>query len=201
MEHFDFDLVVIGGGSGGYAAARTAHGEGLKVAVIDGAAELGGLCILRGCMPSKALIESANRQLVVRHAAEFGLKATTQGVDVRQIRDRKRTLIADFAGYRQGQLEDGRFVLHRGRASFVDAHTLEVQPRDGSAVFAVRARSFMIATGSEVSVPPVPGLVETGFWTSDEVLDAETLPRRWRCSAVVPSPSKWRITWRRWAVK
>jgi hypothetical protein len=123
-------------------------------------------------MPSKALIESANRQLVVRHAAEFGLKATTQGVEVRQIRDRKRTLIADFAGYRQGQLEDGRFVLHRGRASFVDAHTVEVQPRDGSAGFAVRARSFMIATGSEVSVPPVPGLVEAGFWTSDEVLDA-----------------------------
>ena len=178
MEHFDFDLVVIGGGSGGYAAARTAHAEGLKVAVIDGAAELGGLCILRGCMPSKALIESANRQLVVRHAAEFGLKASTQGVDVRQIRDRKRTLIADFAGYRQGQLEDGRFVLHRGRASFVDAHTVEVQPRDGSTSFVVRAKSFMIATGSEVSVPPVPGLVETGFWTSDEVLDAETLPQK-----------------------
>lgn len=176
MEQFDFDLVVIGGGSGGYAAARTAHAEGLTVAVIDGAAELGGLCILRGCMPSKTLIESANRQLVVRHAAEFGLKATTQGVDVRQIRDRKRTLIADFAGYRQGQLEDGRFVLHRGRASFANAHTVNVLPRDGSAGFQVRARSFVIATGSEVFVPPVPGLAETGFWTSDEVLDAETLP-------------------------
>lgn len=177
MEHFDFDLVVIGGGSAGYAAARTAHGEGLKVAVIDGAAELGGLCILRGCMPSKTLIESANRQIVVRHAAEFGLRAESQGVDLRRIRDRKRALIADFAGYRQGQLEDGRFVLHRGTAAFVDDHALEVRLRDGGAGFRVTARSFVIATGSQVHVPPVPGLAETGFWTSDDVLDAADLPR------------------------
>ena len=173
---FDFDFVVIGAGSAGYAAARTAHGEGLSVCVIDGAAELGGLCILRGCMPSKTLIESANRQLAVRHAADFGLKATSQGVDVAKIRARKRALIGEFAEYRAGQLEDGRFVLYRGFASFVDAHTVEVLPRDGSAGFRVRGRSFLIATGSEVNAPPIPGLVETGFWTSDDVLDAESLP-------------------------
>lgn len=177
MEHYDFDFVVIGGGSAGYAGARTAHAEGLKVAVIDGAGELGGLCILRGCMPSKTLIESANRQLVIRHAAEFGLKAESHGVDLHRLRERKRALIADFAGYRQGQLADGRFTLHRGAASFVDAHTVEVRPRDGSAAFRVKSRSFLIATGSEVFVPPVPGLAETGFWTSDEVLDAAELPK------------------------
>lgn len=177
MEHYDFDFVVIGGGSAGYAGARTAHSEGLKVAVIDGAGELGGLCILRGCMPSKTLIESANRQLVIRHAAEFGLKAESHGVDLHRLRERKRALIADFAGYRQGQLADGRFTLHRGAASFVDAHTVEVRPRDGSAAFQVKSRSFLIATGSEVFVPPVPGLAETGFWTSDEVLDASELPK------------------------
>ncbi|MCB1275646.1 FAD-dependent oxidoreductase [Prosthecobacter sp.] len=177
MAEHHFDFVVIGGGSGGYAAARTAHSAGLSVAVIDGAQELGGLCILRGCMPSKTLIESANRQLHIRHAAEFGLKATSQGVDIRTIRDRKRTLIADFAGYRQGQLEDGRFTLYRGHARFLDKHTIEVVPRDGSASFQVTARSFCIATGSEVFVPDVPGLAETGFWTSDDVLDADALPK------------------------
>jgi len=177
MAEYNFDFVVIGGGSGGYAAARTAHSVGLRVAVIDGASELGGLCILRGCMPSNTLIESANRQLHIRHAAEFGLKATSQGVDVRAIRDRKRTLIADFAGYRQGQLEDGRFALYRGCAHFTDKHTAEVVPRDGSASFQVTARSFCIATGSEVFAPNVPGLAETGYWTSDDVLDAESLPK------------------------
>jgi pyruvate/2-oxoglutarate dehydrogenase complex dihydrolipoamide dehydrogenase (E3) component len=177
MSETNFDFVVIGGGSGGYAAARTAHSAGLRVAVIDGAQELGGLCILRGCMPSKTLIESANRQLHIRHAAEFGLKATSHGVDVRTIRDRKRTLIADFAGYRQGQLEDGRFSLYRGHARFLDKHTVEVIPCDGSANFQITSRSFCIATGSEVFVPDVPGFAETGFWTSDDVLDADALPQ------------------------
>ncbi|MDI1312128.1 dihydrolipoyl dehydrogenase [Prosthecobacter sp.] len=177
MSEHSFDFIVIGSGSGGYAAARTAHSAGLRVAVIDGASELGGLCILRGCMPSKTLIESANRQLHIRHAAEFGLKATSHGVDVPTIRDRKRTLIADFASYRQGQLEDGRFTLHRGYARFIDAHTIEITPRDGSASFQVTGRTFCIATGSEVMVPDVPGLAETGYWTSDDVLDADTLPK------------------------
>jgi pyruvate/2-oxoglutarate dehydrogenase complex dihydrolipoamide dehydrogenase (E3) component len=177
MSENSFDFIVIGGGSGGYAAARTAHSAGLRVAVVDGATELGGLCILRGCMPSKTLIESANRQLHIRHAAEFGLQATSHGVDVRTIRDRKRTLIADFAGYRQGQLEDGRFSLHRGRARFIDAHTLEVSPRDGSPAYQLTAKSYCIATGSEVFVPDVPGLAETGYWTSDDVLDTDSLPK------------------------
>lgn len=177
MEQLDFDMVVIGGGSGGYAAARSAHADGLKVAIIDGAAELGGLCILRGCMPSKTLIESANRQVAARHGAEFGLRLATHGVDVQRVRARKRELIAEFASYRQGQLQDGRFVLHRGLARFADAQILEVQPCDGSAGFRLRARSYVIATGSEVFVPSVPGLPETGFWTSDEVLDAEKLPQ------------------------
>ena len=88
MSDTHFDFIVIGGGSAGYSAARTAHALGLRVAVVDGAAELGGLCILRGCMPSKTLIESADRYLTIRHAAEFGLKAQPLGVDVKAIRDR-----------------------------------------------------------------------------------------------------------------
>lgn len=173
-SHFDF--IVIGGGSGGYAAARTAHSLGLSVAVVDGAAELGGLCILRGCMPSKTLIESADRNLSIRRATEFGLKAQPLGADIRAIRDRKRTLIADFAGYRQQQLQDGRFVLYRAHASFTGSHTIELQPRDGSDSFQLTGKTFCIATGSVPTVPPIPGLAEAGFWTSDEVLDAESLP-------------------------
>lgn len=176
MNNPTFDFIVIGGGSAGYAAARTAHSEGLRVAVVDGAAELGGLCILRGCMPSKTLIESADRNLVIRRATEFGLHATAHGVDLAAIRARKRTLITDFAGYRQGQLQDGRFTLHRGRARFLDAHTLEVTPIDGSALFQISAQAFCIATGSQAHVPAIPGLTETGHWTSDDILDAAELP-------------------------
>lgn len=170
-----FDFVVIGGGSAGYAAARTAVAEGLKTAVIDAAETLGGLCILRGCMPSKTLIESGNRNLVIRHAAEFGLEAKPGSANIRAIRDRKRVMIDDFASYRQGQLQDGRFELIRGRASFSAANTLKVTMNDGSEE-PVAFRAALIATGSEITIPPMPGLLETGFWTSDNILDAAELP-------------------------
>src|SRR6185295_16809423 len=126
FRRMDYDFAVIGGGSAGYAAARTAVSLGLKTVVIEGGREVGGLCILRGCMPSKTLIESANRMLTVRRGPEFGLGAQLTGVDTRAIRHRKRRLVADFAGYRQSQLTDGRFELMRGTARFLDAHTLGV---------------------------------------------------------------------------
>jgi len=178
MDTREFDWIVIGGGSAGYAAARSGVELGLETAVVDGSEELGGLCILRGCMPSKTLIQSANRLRSARRAAEFGLRVGETGAEVPEIIARKRELIADFAGYRQGQLTDGRFELLRGRARFVDASTLEVQPLDGSAAYHVRGRCFCIATGSTIQVPPFPGLAEVPYWSSDDVLEAEQVPER-----------------------
>ena len=175
MSEKQYDLAVIGGGSGGYAAARTAVAEGLKVVVIDGAEELGGLCILKGCMPSKSLIESANRNLVVREGKEFGLEIGESSVSPKTIIERKRTLIKDFSDYRAGQLEDGRFDLVRGTASFVNAKNVTVTLRDGGTQ-EVSAKTFVVATGSTISVPPIAGLKENGFLTSDEVLDLIDLP-------------------------
>lgn len=171
----DYDIVILGGGSGGYAAARTACDEGLKTAVIDGASELGGLCILRGCMPSKTLIESANRARVVKEAKNFGITADNFAVDGQVIRDRKRALIQEFAEYRQGQLEDGRFDLLRGYATFTDPHTVKVSLRDGGERF-VTFRAAVIATGSTITVPAIDGLEETGYLTSDDVLDSARIP-------------------------
>ena len=170
-----YEFVIIGGGSAGYAAARTAVELGLKTAVIDGAETLGGLCILRGCMPSKSLIESANRFLTLRRAGEFGLSADNISVYPEKIRTRKRALIADFAGYRQGQLEDGRFDLFRGTASYADAKTIKVALRDGGER-TLTAASSLIASGSEISRPSIPGLEEVGYLVSDDVLDAAELP-------------------------
>lgn len=171
-----FDFAVIGGGSAGYAAARTAAAAGLSTVVIDGAEVLSGLCILRGCMPSKTLIESANRNLSIRRASEFGLAAQGSAPDIKAIRDRKRVLIDDFASYRQGQLQDGRFALVRGYARFTGPNALEVKLRDGSGTETIEFKAACVATGSHVSVPPMPGLKETGFWTSDEILDTAELP-------------------------
>jgi pyruvate/2-oxoglutarate dehydrogenase complex dihydrolipoamide dehydrogenase (E3) component len=173
---YDYDFAVIGGGSAGYAAARTAAGLGLKTVVIEGGPQVGGLCILRGCMPSKTLIETANRYRTLRDASEFGLYANDIGYDGTAIIARKRRLIKEFADYRAEQLESGKFTFIRGKARFTDPHTLDIALLDGSAQ-TVTARSFLIATGSVLTSPPVPGLAESGAWTSDDVLDKAEIPK------------------------
>ena len=122
----EYDIAVIGGGSAGYAGARTASSLGLKTVVLDGGREVGGLCILRGCMPSKTLLESARRFRMMRHAAEFGLSVELPTFDAAAIQNRKRRLIGEFADYRRRQLEDGRFDFLRGRVEFLDPHRLRV---------------------------------------------------------------------------
>ena len=151
----EYDFIVVGGGSAGYAGARTAAGHGLRVAVIEGGREVGGLCILRGCMPSKTLLESARRFRVLTRAAEFGLACDNPRFDASAIIARKRRLIAEFADYRKGQLKSGRFDFFRGRAEFSSADEIRISAADGS-LTTLRGKSFLIATGSQISKPPVP---------------------------------------------
>jgi len=169
----EYDFVVIGGGSGGYAAARTAASLGLSTAVIEGGEEVGGLCILKGCMPSKTLIESANRYRTLRHATEFGLKAEGIGFDASAILARKDRLIAEFADYRRQQLEGGKFDFLRGRAEFLDPHCLRVHLQRGGEQI-VSLRTGCIATGSVVNLPPVPGMEHC--LVSDDILNLRTIP-------------------------
>ncbi len=169
------DFLIIGGGSAGYAAARTAVSLGLKTCVVDGADELGGLCILRGCMPSKTLLESASRYSTLRRAEEFGLRARALEVRGPEILERKRRLIAGFAEYRQEQLTAGKFELIRGHARFLDANTVEVKLREGG-MQRIEARSFLLATGSVVSEPPLKALDEIDCWTTDEALESAEVP-------------------------
>jgi pyruvate/2-oxoglutarate dehydrogenase complex dihydrolipoamide dehydrogenase (E3) component len=171
-----FDFIVIGGGSAGYAAAATAARLGLATAVIEGADDVGGLCILRGCMPSKTLLESAYRAESVRRAAEFGLRAEFHGPDGDAILARKKRLVAEFADYRRSQLEAGLFEFVRGRAAFIDVNTIEVRLREGG-VHRLRAKAFLIATGSRVNRIEIPGMDDTGVWDSDEVLAAAHIPK------------------------
>lgn len=172
-DHYEF--LIIGGGSAGYSGAATACSLGLKTAVVDGGSEVGGLCILRGCMPSKTLLESGHRAMAVREAEEFGLHAEYRGADGLAIRNRKRRLIGEFADYRRQQLSSGRFDFIRGKAKFVDAHTVEVQLEDGGSR-RVTADTILIATGSVIACPDIEGLRGIGCWDSDDALDAERLP-------------------------
>ena len=172
MRNFDFDVAVVGGGSGGYAAARTAAAAGLKTSVIEGGREVGGLCILRGCMPTKALLYAAEVLHLASQAGTWGLKVAKPGFDFARVMARKDEMIKDFADYRVKQLESGRFHFTRANARFQDAHTLVLD--NGSHV---TAKHFVIATGSRVAPVPLPQLAEIGCLTSDEALALEKLPK------------------------
>jgi pyruvate/2-oxoglutarate dehydrogenase complex dihydrolipoamide dehydrogenase (E3) component len=166
-----FDFVAIGGGSAGFNAARVAASLGKRVAVIDGARKLGGLCILRGCMPSKALIYVAEILHLAQGGAGFGLRIKGASADMRAIHARKMRLVGGFARHRAEQLTGGKFALIRSNARFVDRHTVELH--DGSRI---TSKHFLIGTGSKVSVPPIPGLSDTEYWTSDDVLELDRKP-------------------------
>lgn len=168
----NYDLVCIGGGSAGFNAARVAADLGWKVAVVDGAEQLGGLCILRGCMPSKTLLYAAEILHHAQHAGRFGLRVTGAKADMKRVQARKRRIIGEFAAYRNQALQAGRYDVFRAYARFTDPHTVVLT--NGNRL---RARHFLIGTGSRVSTPPVPGLAGAKPWTSDDVLDLDFTPR------------------------
>ena len=174
---FACDVAIIGGGSAGYAAARTAAAAGLHTVVIEGGDEIGGLCILRGCMPSKALLYATEVLHLARAGKLWGLRIPKAGFDFSAVMARKKALIGEFARYRREQLTGGKFSFFRARASFLDPHTVALHDPRGAAPRTVRARFFVICTGSVPSPSPVPGLDEVGFMTSDEALSLRKLPR------------------------
>jgi len=194
MNRVDYDVAVLGGGSAGYAAARTAADAGLRTAVIEGGAEVGGLCILRGCMPTKALLYASEVMHLVSHPEPWGIRAGKVAFNFKTVMARKNALIKDFADYRVKQLNTGKFKFIRADARFVDAHTVKLnllcssgresapsssnknQSRLTSAA-TLTAKHFIVATGSTVASPPFSSLYETGYITSDDALTLKRLPK------------------------
>jgi len=178
-SHFDYDVAIFGGGSAGYAAARTAAAEGLRVVVLEGGKEVGGLCILRGCMPSKALLHAAEVLHTARHASQWGLRIPKAGFNFKAVIARKDSLIGEFAHYRRKELGAGKFKFLRARAHFADAHTIELTPVNSAKSIPPRlsAGSFVIATGSVIAPPSAPSLAAIGYLTSDDALSLKRPPR------------------------
>lgn len=171
-RQFDFDVAVIGGGSGGYAAARTAAARKLRTVVVDGAPALGGLCILRGCMPTKALLYAAEVRHLAKAATLWGMAPSPALFDWSAVMARKDAVIKEFADFRVGQLNGGKFDLVRAHARFVDPHTVVLS--DGRRLTACH---FVIGTGSVVGPSPLPELDQVGYIDSDAALELKELPQ------------------------
>jgi pyruvate/2-oxoglutarate dehydrogenase complex dihydrolipoamide dehydrogenase (E3) component len=108
VKIYQYDLVIVGAGSGGYAAARTARDLGATVAMVD-TGPLGGLCILRGCMPSKTLLATSDRAQEVRDAGELGVQAAAPKIDLPYVMARKREVIKGFTDFRIEELQSCTF--------------------------------------------------------------------------------------------
>lgn len=166
-----FDVIVIGAGSAGYAAARTLGGRGKKVGLID-KGPLGGLCILKGCMPSKTLLRSSEVLQLIREADELGLRVSGVEPDFPAIMARRQRLVKGFQDYRVDGIHHAPNVtLIMGKARFVDAQAVEVEG------VRYEADQFIITTGSTPTIPDVPGLREAGYITSDEALELPAAPK------------------------
>ncbi|MEB3188002.1 MAG: dihydrolipoyl dehydrogenase [bacterium] len=167
-----YDVVIIGGGSAGYHAARLLGAEGKRIALID-RGPWGGLCILRGCMPTKAMLRSAEVAQLARHASEFGVEVGPVSVDFGRVMARQASLVRGFQDYRLEGLDSlpGTERIE-GTARFVSPHAVQVGDR------LVEGDRFLVTTGSRPHVPPLEGLAEVGFLTSDDAVRLQKLPRR-----------------------
>ncbi|HEY9900709.1 MAG TPA: dihydrolipoyl dehydrogenase [Pantanalinema sp.] len=168
MTHFD--AIIIGAGSAGYNAARILGAHGKSVAMVD-KGPLGGLCILRGCMPTKTMLRTTDVLQLIRETSELGIEVEGVRADFQAIMARQHRLVKGFQAYRvEGIRKAPNARLIQGSARFSGPDRIEV---DGVTYTADR---FLVSTGSTPSVPAVPGLAEAGYITSDEAMDLTRLP-------------------------
>ena len=170
-----FDLVVIGGGPGGYAAAFYGASAGLKVALVE-KDTIGGTCLNRGCIPAKAFLETAAVNRHVHHSADFGINATFQSVDFAVAQKRKQGIVDVLVKGLTGLTKSKKVTYLLGTGSLGPNRTVTVTGSDSSTTEIV-GRNVILAAGS---VPrSIPGFVPGGpIMTSDEVLMLDRVPAR-----------------------
>ncbi|MDH5444033.1 MAG: glutathione-disulfide reductase [Gammaproteobacteria bacterium] len=169
MNKQHYDLITIGGGSGGLAVAETAAQFGKKVAVIE-SKSMGGTCVNNGCVPKKVMWYAANLAHAVDDANDFGIPTTRGETDWLKLVAGREQYISNINSYWNGYVEECGIDRINGHARFVDAHTIEVNGKHYS------AEHIVIATGGKPIVPAVPG-AERGI-TSDGFFELKEQPKR-----------------------
>lgn len=169
------DIIVIGGGPGGYVAAIRAAQLGAKVCLIE-MDKLGGTCLNRGCIPTKALYRNAELLNTLKHIDDFGINVSALNVDVEKIHLRKQGVIDQLVGGVDQLLKANNVLVLNGKAEFKDKNTIKVTLIDNS-IEEITAKHIVIATGSIPSIPPIEGAHSEGIYTSENILNFESIPK------------------------
>ncbi len=168
-------LAILGGGPGGYVAAVRARQLGAEVTLVEMDA-LGGTCLNRGCIPSKALLRSSELSQLASRLGEFGIQAEIKGIDWPRVIERKNQVVDQVVKGVEFLMKKNDVRLMHGRGRLADRNTIAVDTGDGEEE--VRADLVLLATGSVPARLPLPGLDGRGVLTSAELLDIEGIPPR-----------------------
>jgi glutathione reductase (NADPH) len=169
MSSYDFDLLVIGAGSGGVRASRIAAGHGARVAVAE-EYRVGGTCVIRGCVPKKLLVYGSHFAEDLEDARRFGWQIEGKTFDWAVLRGNVAAEVDRLNGLYQNTLDNNQVTTLLGHARIIDAHTVEVEGQRHT------AGTILIASGARPFTPDIPG-AEHGI-TSNDVFHLPTLPRR-----------------------
>ena len=171
MSSTPYDFCIIGAGSGGLSVAAAAAQFGEKVVLIE-SGKMGGDCLNYGCVPSKALIAAGKHAHAFRSGADFGVAAAEPKVDFQKVHDHIHDVIAGIAPHDSVERFEGLGVkVIQAAGRFMDAETVEAGGET------IKARRFVVATGSSPSAPPIPGLDEVDYLTNETVFLNTSLPR------------------------
>jgi dihydrolipoamide dehydrogenase len=176
--NFDFDVIVIGAGYGGFDAAKHAADHGLKVAVLE-SRDMGGTCVNRGCVPSKALLAASGRVRELadaEHLAGFGIHAAPVRFERKKIADHANQLVATIRANLTKTLERAGVTILRGQGRLEGPQRVGVRELSG-VDRVLTARDVILATGSDPFVPPGIETDGRSVFTSDEAVNLEWLPR------------------------
>ena len=176
-------IIIIGAGPGGYETALLAAGRGVEVVLIE-SGHVGGTCLNEGCIPTKSFCKNAEVLDGLREAGTFGITGLDYSFDFKSVTARKNAVVEQLRGGVEGLLGHKNITLVRGKASFKDSHTVNVDLTqkchcgEQGEVAVYTADYIIIATGSVSASLPVPGADLPGILTSREILDLEEVPQR-----------------------
>lgn len=165
----DYDVIVVGGGPGGYTAAIRLADLGKKVAIVE-ENSLGGTCLNRGCIPTKVYAHAAELINTIKSADDFGIMAECN-VDIDKMRKKKERVVKRLVAGVGYLMKSHNIDVINGKATFLDENTIQVDKK-------YTAENFIIATGSKTFVPPIPGTDDPGMMISDKALELEKVPER-----------------------